>query len=128
MKINTNNRQKIEAAINSAQGTRCTARLITYGDVLRAVEAVEQRLIELGIPKVEWAGLRVACDPNAQDFPRAYKYTPEATLFVLMRGAAAWFVVSIDRSHCEPLGHDYTIINLMDKREAILRHAGRAFS
>ena len=127
MKINTNNTDKLNKAIDKAQGPRISARTITADDIRSMVERIEKRLATM-LLKRDWKGLKFNCDPNAQSFPGAYKGVPSSTQFTLERGASGWFVIDIDRyrcrgpqSYCEPT-------NIKTKANELVEFAARPWS
>ena len=87
------NADRINAAIKEAEG-RATARTITAMDVNSAAEKITRRL---NISKTALKGVSAHVDPWAQDFPRAYKYTPESTQFDLIYTGSGWALVNVDR-------------------------------
>lgn len=118
MKININNTEKLSAAIEAAEGTRVNARTITAEDVIRSVEKIEKRLRYL-LPKKGWKGLKFNVDPHAQQFPAAYKGTPQSTQFRVERGATGWFVTAIWRWQCNGSTGMICPLNMEDKAEEI---------
>lgn len=88
------NKDKLEAAIRSAEG-RATARTISADIIIRTAERITRYL---DIPKKRMIGIIADVDYNAQDFPRAYKYTPESTRFLMEYTASGWAVYAIDRN------------------------------
>ena len=80
-------------AIEEAQ-KRCTARTIDAFIVCRNLEEVERRL---DLPKRALEGISVTVDPNAQDFPKAYKYTPESTVFSAVYKSGSWKITDVTR-------------------------------
>ena len=80
-------------AIEEAQ-KRCTARTIDAFIVCRNLEEVERRL---DLPKRALEGISVTVDPNAQDFPKSYKYTPESTVFSAIYKSGSWKVTDVTR-------------------------------
>lgn len=92
-----NKKEKLREWIQEAQG-RATVRLIKEDDIYRWLDVVERRL---GITKKAMQGVFVHIDPNAQDFPRAYKYTPESTQFDAYYKNGTWRLIRIARGICE---------------------------
>jgi hypothetical protein len=112
IKLTENNLNRVQAAIDAAQGPRCTARTIDASYVYALVRACERRLAGL-LPKKHWCGLRFACDPHAQRFPNAHKFTAESTGFLLKREKNAWYLLSVTRGRCNI--KSIRPINLSDK-------------
>jgi hypothetical protein len=117
MKINVTRTEKLTAAINDAQA-RASVRTIVAADVEWAIGGIEQRLKGL-MYKKDWAGLVFDCDMNAQEFPGAYKGTPESTHFTLERGATGWFVTAIYRGECRRPTQRITCRNIAAYAEKI---------
>ena len=98
-KTNVNATEKLEKIINGVQG-KATARTISAKLIAQYAEKLENKLSKMGLTKKLMKGMLVIVDPNAQDFPKAYKYEPLATTFYLERGSSNWFISSIDRTRC----------------------------
>lgn len=98
MAVKISNMGKLETMIREAEG-RASARLLTVEDIVDALEAVEQRLL-LVSTKTDALGTSVEVDVNHQDFPRAYKYTPESTHFCAKLQSNGWKVYMIQRDTC----------------------------
>lgn len=120
-RINANNIDKLNAAIEAAEG-RATARCITAVDVQRMVREIEETL-SARLYKKDWAGLEFSVDHHAQSFPGAYKGTPESTRFDLERTASGWFVTRVWRDRCEGPKSRIVCRNLQDKAEALVQFA-----
>lgn len=106
----------LQEAIKEAEG-RATARKISYHDIFTRIEAVEGKL---KITKKAMNGIKICCDPNAQDFPKAYKYTPESTHFVAEYKNGSWRITNIFRDVCGK--HDIKIELTEEAEKAILEN------
>ena len=100
-------------AIEEAQ-KRCTARTIDAYTVCRNLEEVERRL---DLPKRALEGISVTVDPNAQDFPKAYKYTPESTVFSATYKSGSWKITEVTREKTAKLFQG-TRVTLTDEAKA----------
>jgi len=100
MKINVNNTDKLNTAINEIEGSRVSVRTITAEDIADAIKSAEKRLSAL-MPKTHWKGVKLSVDLHASTFPASYNGTPESTQFVVERSASGWFVVDIKRYKCK---------------------------
>jgi hypothetical protein len=107
------NADRINAAIKEAEG-RATARTITAKDVISAAEKITRRL---DISKTALKGVSAHVDAWAQDFPRAYKYTPESTQFDLIHTGSGWALVNVDRDRTHG-ARDAAQIRLTDAARA----------
>lgn len=106
----------LKDAIKEAEG-RATARRISINDIFAHCKAVEEKL---NISKKAMNGVKIHCDPNAQEFPKAYKYTPESTHFTAEYKNGTWRVTDVFRDVC---GKHDTAIELTEEAEkAILTH------
>ena len=85
---------KIDEAIRKAEG-RSTARTITSRELLEHLSCMQSWL--QGIPMTAMEGVSVSVDLNAQDFPRAYKYTPESTWFDAGYNKGSWHLYDLYR-------------------------------
>lgn len=86
----------INEAIRAAEG-RAKERRINVECILDAIHDVEDLL---NINKKAMEGITVDCDPNAQHFPRAYKYIPESTQFTIKFEHDKWWLTDIRRENC----------------------------
>ena len=82
------NRVKLEEMFKKANG-KCRERILNYRDVEYSLKKIEEHL---GIPKKDMIGIVVIVDPNAQDFPNAYKYTPYSIYYTAERKSSGWDV------------------------------------
>lgn len=85
---------RITAALEAVQG-RCKARTIDADDIKNAIAQMEGFF---GIPKCKLDGLRIDCDVNAQNFPNAYRFVPESTIFSAENRKGKWYITSIRRA------------------------------
>lgn len=116
--INDNNRAKIETAIAEAEG-RATVRCVSFENIVSACDHIEK---VLGIPKKYLEGVSYSVDLNAQNFPKAYKFTPESTHFVVEYSKGKWRLVKVQRDRTRTAGNDYRCIVMPEEtKEAIVR-------
>ena len=85
--------QKLQNEINDVQ-KRSKVRTITVDQIVNTLIEIDN-LLEIPVKAKE--GLFVEVDVNAQNFPRAYKYTPESTHFYAAFSKGSWRVVDIRR-------------------------------
>lgn len=95
MKIKANDIEKLTVAIKEAEG-RATARTITPMTIKYVVGEVERKL---GIAKKDMNGVRVHYT-GAQQFPNAYRYSPDSTHFEMANVRGTWYVTKIYRLNC----------------------------
>ena len=125
MRINITNKEKIEAALAEVQKLS-QVRMIGYQDILDAVKYSEEKLSNILLKK-DWVGLKVQADPNAQQFPNAYKYRPESTQFVLEKGVNDWFLTRLERYYTHDRIAKYTIVGLYNKAAEIADFVSRPY-
>lgn len=89
----------VTSALDTVQA-RCTARTITAMEIIKSIEEIEERL-NLISTKTDSIGTIADVDINAQDFPAAYKYTPESTQITLERKSSGWVLKYIERNRCK---------------------------
>lgn len=87
---------EVKAAIREAEGS-CRERLLEPLAILRWIEVIEG---ELGISKTQMKGISAKVIDGAQRFPKAYKYTPEATAFWMVHNGRGWVLALIERVPC----------------------------
>lgn len=99
IKINEKNFDKITTAINAVQGSRCEVRIIDAMDIINMAFEAEKHLEKYLPLKADRVG---ACyyGGNHGKFPKAYKYTPMGTTYVIRRGSTAWYLTAVSRECC----------------------------
>lgn len=117
MLIKESNRGKIEAMIEEAQ-KRARERKVDFDDIVKALDDIEK---SLGIAKKSMIGITADIDIHAQDFPKAYKYTPESTQVMLVRKTSGWDLISVERWHTRKDGHRIELKLTDEAKEAIIR-------
>lgn len=114
--VSENNMGKLDAAIREVEG-RATARTVSAKKVADELKFVEWNL---GIAKKAMEGIKVVACPDAQSFPKAYKYTPMATVFAAVYKGGKWRITDIRREECwRSYGHKVTHTD--ESRRAILK-------
>lgn len=98
--INLKNRNRIEMALADAQN-RARERTITIWNIIGVPTLIKE---EYGLSVKALEGCRFEFDPNAQDFPRAYKYRPMSTHFVVEVSKGSFKLTAIERTDCWKLG------------------------
>lgn len=120
MKINIENRDKLETALKEAQG-KATTRTIDVDRIFSVLKHVEERL---GIGKTALKGTKVHFT-GAEKFAKAYRYIPESTHFEAVHSGKTWFVTSITRDTC-PQRQDAVDVALSDTaKDAVLKSLSR---
>lgn len=92
------NLERITQWIREAEG-RATVRTVSVRSMGAALKAAEDRLLAVAAKK-SLKGSKLSVDINAQDFPSAYRYTPESTHFEAVYNGREWVITSIERKRC----------------------------
>lgn len=108
--------KKLENAIDEAEH-RCTVRCISVDDICRYLISVEKRL---DITKKAMNGVTVCIDIHAQNFPSAYRGTPESTYFKAVYKNGSWRITEISRRRTSRAGHGTMIHLTEDAKTALL--------
>lgn len=106
--------ETLTPAIKEAEG-RATERTIDAAVIIRTLNEVTDTL---GISKKAMEGVWVDCNPHAQTFPRAYKYTPMSTQFSAVYKAGSWRLTNIRRDACR--NNRIVIFHTQTSREALI--------
>lgn len=114
--VNEANMKKIEDEIENVQA-KAKTRTIDASDINRAIATIEKTL---GISKKDMEGLAVEVDMNAQDFPNAYRYRAESTIFRIRREGGKWRVTNICRGYTKRAGHQYEIYSMPETTKAAI--------
>jgi hypothetical protein len=120
MKINVTNTEKIQQEIDNVQAD-CRQRTINAQQVEMYAKMLEERLEVRGIPKKLRVGFRFWVNPNAQNFPNAYKWVPMSTNFMLERFPSGWFVMAIMREYCSNKRISLKSVLTEEQKEAIIK-------
>lgn len=91
----------LAAEIHAVEG-KASARTLSPWDILKALHRVDKRFSFA--TKKDKDGLCVVIDVNAQEFPKAYKYTPMSTQFTAVYKSGTWRVSDIRREVCDKHG------------------------
>lgn len=103
-------------AIRVAEG-RASARCVTAEDVVDAVRRLDEKIC---IAKTKLDGVTADIDINAQNFPNAYRYTPESTHVTVENRRGHWYVTDIRRAPCKRESRVYEVTHTDASREAII--------
>lgn len=114
--IKFGNRERIEKAIAEAQG-RAKERTINFYNILSAPLLIKE---EYGISLKALEGCRFECDPNAQDFPNAYKYKAMSTHFYIEVSKGSFKLTAVEREECNRSGHQVTATLTEEAKDAII--------
>lgn len=108
-------KSELESVLDSVQA-RSKVRTITVRGILDILKQIDS---QLNITNKAKEGTTITVDINAQDFPRAYKYTPESTVFDAVYKSGEWRITDIRRDICK---RHKAFITLSDTaKEAILQ-------
>lgn len=111
--INTDNRDRIQEALDGIQ-SRARVRTIDASDVVAAADRASYQLFtRLGITRKSAAGLIMDVDLNARTFPHAYKGIPESTQYRMKWTGSAWKITHIARA--EVSRHNFVVIRWPDE-------------
>lgn len=114
--IKKENLPQIEEAIRIAEG-RASVRQISAETILNVADGITKRL---DIPKKSMIGIKVYADPNAQQFPRAYKYNPESTHFEMEYKSSGWNLVYVSRNTTKAPSKAYCIVFTEEAKKALV--------
>lgn len=122
--VKEENMEKINNTIKEVEG-RASARLLSYSSIQKAITEVEN---SIPVAKKYMVGVKVHLDVNAQDFPKAYRYTPDSTHVVIERTKSAWKLIDVHRGTCGG-AHDTYDITLTDNcKKEILSYYERLYA
>jgi hypothetical protein len=96
MKINITDKEKIQKAINNAEG-KARERVLYYANIETAIVRAEKKLSALEIPKRAWFGCSVILEP--EKVPNSYRNIPKGTWAEIKRFASGWFLVKCYRGN-----------------------------
>lgn len=121
--VKESNIGKLNDAIKTAEG-RAKARTITAEDIIKTADKITRNFTEFyGVPKKAILGVIADVDYNAQDFPNAYRYTPESTQFRMEYTPSGWAILSIERWETRRAKCAVKLELTEDAKEAITRRA-----
>ena len=108
--------EKVTAELEALQH-RCSARTIDIFDICFELAYIDNKLV---IAKKAMEGITVVVDHHAQNFPNAYKYTPESTIFEAVYRKGSWWITDIRRANTRRSGHGTQITLTDEAKTAIL--------
>lgn len=97
--------------------SKCKVRTVNALDVVSALFEVQEKL---DISKKALDGVSVCIDLNAQDFPNAYKFTPESTVFCATFKGGHWSVTDIRREQTHRPSRAYVITHTDTSKAALV--------
>lgn len=100
MKININDKEKVQAAIRDME-KKARVRLFDVDRIGPAIEATEKRLEGLGVAKKYWIGCRIHFQPERVPNKYATKGAAYGTYAIVERFSSGWFLVGVSRDRCE---------------------------
>lgn len=115
------NKEKLEKMFAEANG-KCRERILTYENVKYALDKIEETL---DIPKMHMIGITAVIDPNAQNFPRAYNYTPYSIYCFATRKKTGWDVEKFGKYKTAKAGHMAEINLTKEAKVAIIESKSR---
>lgn len=92
--------RKADEALNAVEAGQRVRRIDSVFFMMRYIMAGIRNIEEISC-KADMLGMSFTIDPNAQDFPKAYKYTPMSTKVVIERTSSGWVVSDIYRGECQ---------------------------
>lgn len=99
---------------------RCSVRIISEESIKQILQEYTEKL---GISKKALLGSEVVdCDINAQNFPNAYRYTPESTHFSAIYKTTGWVVTNIWRDRCNTANNRLYCRLSETAKEAIIKN------
>lgn len=116
MLIKESNKDKIGKMIEEAEG-KARERTIDCHIVEHCIKHLERHL---GIPKKYMEGIEANVDYWAQDFAKAYKYTPQSTHFKVVKKKTGWDLQCVYRSTTRKYGHEYELKLTDDAKRKII--------
>ncbi len=119
--VKEENRNRIQQELDVIQ-KRARERTITPTDIIQACNRIER---ELGVTKKALVGTVAMVDPNAWDFPKAYKWTPESTSFRMERTTSGWKLTDIYRDACARWKDKYDVRLTEAAKQEILERYSR---
>lgn len=118
IRVLESNRTRINTELQRVQ-SRCEVRLVDFDDIRRFCQKIEWHL---RISKKALEGVEAVVDIHAQNFPHAYKYTPDSTWVKVAYSNGCWHYIDAQRARTASEGHGY-VLSLTRAAEAeILRH------
>lgn len=95
--------EKLMELIHEAEG-RSYERTITAPDIIKMLNRIESHILEFSTKKDAY-GTTVSVDIHAQNFARAYRFTPMSTHFDAVWESNGWKITNIYRSQTRRAGH-----------------------
>ena len=121
--INEKNVERIRKELDEGQ-KRCTARLINPEQVFEAVKLIEEHRLKFGILKKNMEGVSVRVNLYQERYPKAYKYTPEGTVFEIEFIKGKYRLGYVCRDYCDGSSEKRFEFELTDEaKKDVLKYA-----
>lgn len=115
---NDNNKERIKIEIDEAQ-KRARVRTIDIKTIQYIIDGIEKHL---GVKKKALEGVRFSVDWHAQNFPSAYRYTPESTIVSGIYKKGKWRITDISRGTTHGENERYRLYLPDATKDAIIRN------
>lgn len=116
--INEHNKDKIEKKLDEVQ-KRCTARTISYCDIVDELNAVDKQFSTV-CTKKGFEGTNILIDVNGQVFPGSYKFSAYSTQFRAVYLKGKWRLTYIGRDFCKTYNQRWHITLSDTAKDCIL--------
>jgi len=117
LKINVQNREKINAALAVSQH-KCSARILDADFIEEAVRQSETRLQKI-LPRCHWKGLSLSVTKSPFRIASSYNGIPMATFVTVTRHSSGWFITETTRDNTREGERDVLIKGLEMKAEEL---------
>ena len=121
MLFKESNKESLEKMFAKANG-KCRERILTYDNVKYALNMIENHL---NIPKKYMVGITAVIDPNAQNFPNSYGYTPYSIYCFATYKKSGWNIEQFGKYKTARAGHMAEINLTKEAKIAILESKSR---
>lgn len=90
---------RVTAALEDAQ-KRARERLVSVEEIIEDAYDELKHFKECGVAKTHAAGTTIKYLPGAENFPSAYKYTPQGTYFTIEYTKTGACLIDVGRDDC----------------------------
>lgn len=99
---------------------RAQKRTATLSEIQAGLGDLYEQL-QCHLYKKDIIGIIVSFDPNAQNFPSEYKYTPYGTQVLAKRTSKGWSILKIERGAVQP--KRFKVYGLESRQDALAKFA-----
>ena len=124
IKINEENMEALQTALNAVQTSRMSVNLVTPTELVEMAQEADNAALKLLPVSKHTGAVYEYC--AAGPYAKRYQYTQQATAVTLYRGTGSWYLTKVARVNVYPKQRERrTLILPTERADDILNHVMR---